>query len=78
MLKAEKGLLQKTFTLPFVLMHLYLPFSDLRFIYKLFIKNDRRMMAVKNQYDISMSTIGMYFSVRRCQSDDFVIPEWPN
>ena len=59
-MQVEVGLRRKTLTLPFVLLQLYLPFSDLRFIYQL-IKNDCRMMTMKKKYDISMSTIGMLY-----------------
>ena len=55
--KVEIGAKQKTWTLPIVLLQLYLPFCDLRFIYLLFI-NDHRVIAAKRKYDTTMSTIG--------------------
>ena len=54
----EVGTRQKFWTLPFVLLQLYLPFSEIRFAYRLF-KNDERVIDAKKYYDITMSTLGM-------------------
>ena len=56
--KVEVGTKQKFWTLPFVLLQLYLPFSDLRFAYRLF-QNDNRVIDAKKTYDITMTTLGM-------------------
>ena len=56
--KVEVGAQQKVWTLPIVLLQLYLPFCDMRFIYMLFT-NNHCLIAAKKQYDITMSTIGM-------------------
>ena len=55
--KVEVGV-QKIWTLPLVLMQLYLPFSDFRFAYQI-LQNDRRVIAAKKNYDITMATLGM-------------------
>ena len=55
--KVEVGAL-KIWTLPLVLMQLYLPFSDLRFAYQI-LQNDQSVIAVKQNYDRTMTTIGM-------------------
>ena len=55
--KVEVGV-QKIWTLPLVLMQLYLPYSDLRFAYQMY-RNDQRVIAAKKKYDITMATIGM-------------------
>ena len=54
----EVGKRKKIWTLPFVLLQLYLPFSEIRFAYRLF-KNDQSVIDVKKYYDITMSTLGM-------------------
>ena len=56
--KVEVGAQQKIWTLPFVLMQVYMPFSDLRFAYQIF-KNDHRVIAAKKHYETTMSTLGM-------------------
>ena len=55
--KVEIGA-QKIWTLPFVLMQLYLPFSDIRFAYQI-LRNNPHVIAGKRKYDITMTTIGM-------------------
>ena len=55
---AEVGARQKFWTLPFVLLQLYLPFSEIRFAYRLF-QNDHHVIDAKKKYDIKMSTLGM-------------------
>ena len=55
--KVEVGV-QKIWTLPLLLMQLYLPFSDLRFAYQI-LQNDQSVIAVKQNYDRTMTTIGM-------------------
>ena len=55
--KVEVGV-QKIWTLPLVLMQLYLPFSDLQFAYQI-LQNDQRVIAAKRNYDITMTTLGM-------------------
>ena len=56
--KVEVGVRQKIYTLPFVLMQLYLPFSDIWFAYRVF-QNDHRVIDAKKYYDITMTTLGM-------------------
>ena len=55
--KVESGFRQKTLTLPLVISQLYLPFSELRFVYQL-LKSDNHMVKNKRWYDANMSTIG--------------------
>ena len=55
--KVEVGV-QKIWTLPLVLMQLYLPFSDLQFAYKI-LRNDQRVIAAKKKFDTTMTTLGM-------------------
>ena len=54
--KVEVGV-QKIWTLPLLLIQLYLPFSDLRFAYQI-LQNDRCVIAAKKHYDITMTTLG--------------------
>ena len=60
---------QKIWTLPLLLTQLYLPFSELRFAYQI-LQNDQRVIAAKNNYDITMSTLGM--STPQNSNEEFI------
>ena len=55
--KVEVGV-QKIWTLPLVLMQLYLPFSDFRFAYQI-LQNDYRVIDAKKICDTTMTTLGI-------------------
>ena len=67
--KVEVGTRQKLLTFPLVLIQLYLPFSDFRFAYQI-LQNDRRVIAAKKFYEITMATLGM--SPRKNSNKEFI------